>query len=312
MPENDIFGRPELEGLSLDDMYETDGPFTGLGSKRPPRQQKLGPDVPRGRGMAVPDAGLGHLAGTTYAGRPDWAAGGRPTVRSGETGQIIPDQAAVSGSTFTPPPQPAVAPAGAQIASTYTRSPSETGPGAMEERFVNAYPKDAYRTQLLQHEGSTLKEDGHKIYPDASGYATGYGHKMLPQDFAKYGLDPNDKAAIEAFRIPDADARGWFDRDSSEAMANANSMLRQRGIPTDTPVTNIVANMTYQMGAEGVSKFTDMLDALEAGDNKAAARAMLDSKWAGQTKGRAEELAKQMANTPIQKARKGLLSGILS
>ena len=57
----------------------------------------------------------------------------------------------------------------------------------------------------------------------------------------------------------------------------------------------VLANMGYQLGAGGLMGFKRMLVALERGDYEAAAREMLDSKWAKRdTPGRAGRLAERM------------------
>jgi lysozyme len=57
----------------------------------------------------------------------------------------------------------------------------------------------------------------------------------------------------------------------------------------------VLANMGYQLGIAGLMGFKRMLAALERGDYEAAAREMLDSKWAKRdTPGRAGRLAERM------------------
>jgi len=57
----------------------------------------------------------------------------------------------------------------------------------------------------------------------------------------------------------------------------------------------VVANMGYQLGVAGLMGFKRMLAGLERGDYEAAAREMLDSKWAKRdTPGRAGRLAERM------------------
>ena len=57
----------------------------------------------------------------------------------------------------------------------------------------------------------------------------------------------------------------------------------------------VLANMGYQLGIAGLMGFKRMLAALERGDYEAAAREMLDSKWARQdSPGRAGRLAERM------------------
>ena len=56
----------------------------------------------------------------------------------------------------------------------------------------------------------------------------------------------------------------------------------------------VIANMAYQMGVNGVLKFKKMWAALKERDYKKAADEMLDSRWAKQTPNRAKELAEIM------------------
>ncbi|GAB6045085.1 lysozyme [Caminibacter profundus] len=56
----------------------------------------------------------------------------------------------------------------------------------------------------------------------------------------------------------------------------------------------VIANMAYQMGVNGVLRFKKMWKALKNGDYKKAADEMLDSRWAKQTPNRARELAEIM------------------
>ena len=57
----------------------------------------------------------------------------------------------------------------------------------------------------------------------------------------------------------------------------------------------VLANMGYQLGVAGLMGFRQMLAALERGDYEAAAREMLDSKWAKRdTPERAKRLAERM------------------
>ena len=53
----------------------------------------------------------------------------------------------------------------------------------------------------------------------------------------------------------------------------------------------VILNMSYQLGVNGVLKFKKMWAALKEGDYKKASDEMLDSKWAKQTPNRAKRLA---------------------
>jgi lysozyme len=56
----------------------------------------------------------------------------------------------------------------------------------------------------------------------------------------------------------------------------------------------VLVNMSFQLGVDGLLKFTRTLAYIAAGDYAAAADNMLKSKWATQTPARAERMAKQM------------------
>lgn len=61
----------------------------------------------------------------------------------------------------------------------------------------------------------------------------------------------------------------------------------------------VLFNMVYQMGVNGVLKFKKMWKAIEAGDYATASAEMLDSRWHKQTPNRAEKLAKKMGGIAI-------------
>lgn len=58
----------------------------------------------------------------------------------------------------------------------------------------------------------------------------------------------------------------------------------------------ILINMAFNLGLPRLRRFRRMLAAVEQGDYQQAAIEMLDSRWARQVKGRADELARWMRN----------------
>jgi len=56
----------------------------------------------------------------------------------------------------------------------------------------------------------------------------------------------------------------------------------------------VLVDMCFNLGVHGLLAFDRMLDAMKDGNFKLAAIEMLDSKWAGQVKGRADQLASMM------------------
>ena len=55
-------------------------------------------------------------------------------------------------------------------------------------------------------------------------------------------------------------------------------------------ITEVIIEMSYQLGVAGVGKFKNMLAAIQAGDYSKAAMEGIDSRWAKQTPSRAIEL----------------------
>jgi len=68
--------------------------------------------------------------------------------------------------------------------------------------------------------------------------------------------------------------------------------LKQR----DPKLLDVIVEMSFQMGFQGVLNFKNMWRALETEFYHSAAAEMLDSKWAVQTPGRAKELSEIVAS----------------
>jgi len=62
------------------------------------------------------------------------------------------------------------------------------------------------------------------------------------------------------------------------------------------PIADVVLEMAYQLGVNGVLKFKRMWKALKDGDYDKAANEMLDSRWAVQTPNRAKRLSNIVRN----------------
>lgn len=62
----------------------------------------------------------------------------------------------------------------------------------------------------------------------------------------------------------------------------------------------VLLNMAFQMGIAGLLGFKNTLAMIERGDYKAAARGMLNSKWAKQTPARCKRLSIQMETGEFQ------------
>lgn len=71
----------------------------------------------------------------------------------------------------------------------------------------------------------------------------------------------------------------------------AKTSVEQNYPWADGEVKLVLTNMTYQLGANGVSKFEKSLDLLYKEEYMAASMEMLDSKWHSQTDSRSTKLA---------------------
>ncbi len=117
-----------------------------------------------------------------------------------------------------------------------------------------------------------------KVYKCTEGYDTiGYGFAIkdliLEEDICDIILERKlDKLKAKA------DAKFKFLKDIPQGKAD------------------IIYEMCYQMGVNGVSKFKNMLKALEAKDYYKASEEMLDSLWAKQTPNRALKMSNNMKN----------------
>jgi lysozyme len=160
-----------------------------------------------------------------------------------------------------------------------------TSPVSPENKTKSTVSNDAKQPKfkMTGEMAQIMSDEGeHKyslVYKDSLGKPTGgIGHLILPEDNLKLG----DKVSPE---IRDA----WFLKDYQKARKHAEKYGYK-----NEELTNILTNMTFQMGARGVDNFKKMHQALRKGDHNEAVNQMMKSKWAEQTKKRAERLSKRM------------------
>ena len=124
--------------------------------------------------------------------------------------------------------------------------------------------------QLKSDEGLRLKP-----YKCTEGYLTiGYGRNL------------------ETNGISENEAEVMLVNDIYRVMESLNDY----GLLIDhtPPRQDVLINMAFQMGINGLLKFKKMLRALDDRNYSLAAKEMLDSLWAKQTPERAKRLARQM------------------
>ena len=137
--------------------------------------------------------------------------------------------------------------------------------------------KESLKERIKLHEGFRLEP-----YTDTLGYLTGgVGHRIMPNE-----------------KVPTT-KEGWmtlFNKDFQSAWKFMERFCEEnnlRAISDDAK--EVLCEMIYQMGFSGVSKFKNMIKALQNRDYKLASIEMLDSRWAKQTPNRAKELSDHMA-----------------
>ncbi len=151
----------------------------------------------------------------------------------------------------------------------------KNGPKNLQQGKLADY--SVYINRLKQEEGFRSKP-----YYCPKGHLTiGYGHKILP----------NEKFTSVTIK----QAEQMLGRDAAKAWNEAQSLLKGKNV--EPQVLEIVAEMCFQMGKDGVKNFGRFWKALslEQPDYMEAAKEMRDSQWHRKdSPQRAEELAQKM------------------
>ena len=134
---------------------------------------------------------------------------------------------------------------------------------------------------------SVKKHEGYrnKVYLDTLGKRTvGVGH-LCVEDFWMDGVEYEEDFLMEILQ-----------KDLQEAIRGARSLMEDHGCADiDEQAEEILIEMVFQLGMTGVSKFKKMWKALAELNYVGASYEMLDSRWAKQTKNRAEAMSAEMA-----------------
>ena len=137
--------------------------------------------------------------------------------------------------------------------------------------------KENLKKRIKLHEGFRLEP-----YKDTLGYLTGgVGLRIMPNE-----------------EVPTTE-EGWmklFDSDFQSAWEFMERFCEENNLRViSDDAKEVLCEMIYQMGFSGVSKFKNMIKALQNRTYKLASIEMLDSRWAKQTPNRAKELSDHMA-----------------
>lgn len=99
---------------------------------------------------------------------------------------------------------------------------------------------------------------------------------------------------LEANAMCDAAIGAQMRHDIAKAQTQAAGVIGEVWAEMDEVRRDVVTSMVFQMGAGGFAKFTDTIGLIQQKKWAEAADAMLQSKWAKQTKKRAERLSQMM------------------
>lgn len=87
-----------------------------------------------------------------------------------------------------------------------------------------------------------------------------------------------------------------FQHSLKNATNEAIKIIVDYNLAPEWKLRDILIQMCFQLGGQGVRNFKKMLSALEKHDYKTASKEMLNSKWHSDTPARCERLANEMAN----------------
>ncbi len=133
---------------------------------------------------------------------------------------------------------------------------------------------------------SVQKHEGYrnKVYLDTLGKRTvGVGH-LCVEDFWEDDKEYEEKFLMEILA-----------EDLQNAIKGARELKEEHSCTyIDEIAQEIIVEMVFQLGKNGVSKFKNMWKALSEYNYTGASYEMLDSKWAKQTPNRAKSMAELM------------------
>ena len=130
------------------------------------------------------------------------------------------------------------------------------------------------------------KQGQHVSYKDRKVITGGVGHQLTKEELKQYPLGTT---------IPQDVVDEWFKTDMDEANTQITELLEEHSVHVPDEVFDVLTNMVYTLGKDGLDDFDDMWAAIEIGDWKTAAKEMEDSEWSGQVKNRGVRLINRMA-----------------
>ena len=138
---------------------------------------------------------------------------------------------------------------------------------------------------LIKLQNEIADDEGikYEIYRCSEGYPTGgIGHLITEWDEPYYGMPLGSK-------IPHDVVDEWFAKDIETTIKDCNLLFSQfNNLPEE--IQHVLANMCFQLGRPRLSKFKNMIAAVEDCDWARMVDEMEDSRWFKQTTNRAQRL----------------------
>ena len=160
---------------------------------------------------------------------------------------------------------------------------------------------DETKQRIKKHEGkesmpyqlSYEQDDGTKVKEDF--WTVGRGHK----------LDINNNPFEINRKYSNKEIEELFEQDVNKAASSVDELVNKSKV--DPKAYNLMVEMAFQMGGEGLKKFEKTIASVNAGEYEEASKHMLwnynddgsvkgKTKWHNQTPERAEELSNLMAD----------------
>ena len=145
--------------------------------------------------------------------------------------------------------------------------------------------KEILKAQIKDHEGEVLE-----IYEDSLGYLTlGVGHLIQKGD-PEYGQPAGTPVSQEVVDL-------YYDNDFDKHVEETLHVCENNNIDFDSLPENAqltLVDMCFNLGANRLGKFRNMLYACSVSDWNEMARQMEDSRWYGQVGRRSKFLQEQI------------------
>jgi len=138
---------------------------------------------------------------------------------------------------------------------------------------------------LIKLQDELANDEGikYETYHCSLGHLTGgIGHLITEWDEEYYDKPVGTK-------VPNEQVNDWFESDIKTTIKDCNLLFSQfDNLPSD--IQHVLANMCFQLGRPRLSKFKNMIAAVEDLDWERMADEMEDSNWFKQTPNRAKRL----------------------